>query len=576
MTGEQILLLVLFAAILGTLLMDRVRIETVALAGLAIGCLVGLVPLTSAFSGLSHPAVVTVVCVLLIVHALNGSNVMDAVARRLAHVAVAPTALLALVCALGAGLSSVMNNIGALALMLPVVFSLSRTLGLDLRGLLMPLSFATLLGGLCTLIGTPANLIVSMAREEATGQAFALLDFLPSGLLATLAGCIVLILWVPRLFPLRSETAADTDGAGLFEVCELHVRPSAASCASLEELVDGRVISVRRDGRFLFPLRQDTALAETDVVFVEAAAARVAAAIARGDVRRASGQQGSSTSLARAAVMPHSVVVGSRIAAIADLEETDIEVLAVTTQGRRQEGGIRDVQLIVGDVLLLRGPQASLPRWIEDNGLLAVSALPEPAGPVSVVPFAVFAAGLVLMALGLLPPEAALGLVVVALILTGHLDLRAALRDLNWPIILVIVAMLPLGAALEATGTARMIADSLAAGITPGNSFAAAGVMLVIAVFITPLVNNVSTAVVLSPIAIELAQRLGVEPGALLMAVAVGASLDFLTPIGHHNNTLAYGLGNYRFVDFVKAGAPVTLAAAPAALLGIWLAWGGG
>nr|WP_280116352.1 SLC13 family permease [Pannonibacter sp. XCT-34] len=554
--------------------MDRVRIETVALAGLAAGCLAGLVPLATVFSGLSHPAVITVVAVLLIVHALNASNVMDAIARRLVRVRLTRTVLLALVCGLGAVLSSVMNNIGALALMLPVVFSLSRALGLDPRGLLMPLSFATLLGGLCTLIGTPANLIVSQAREEATGQGFALLDFLPSGLLATLAGCAVLVLWVPRLFPLRSAETQAAAQSGLVEVCELHVLSPVATCAALEELLDGRVISIRRQDRFVFPLRGDTALAEPDAVFAEAPAARVADALQRGLVRRVSGQQGPSTSLARAAVMPHSVVVGSRIAAIADLDEAGIEVLSVTTQGRRQEGGIGDVQLIVGDVLLLRGPQAQLQRVIEDNGLLAVSAPPEPSGPVSLLPFAVFAAGLALMAVGLLPPEAALGLVVVALVLTGHLDLRAALRDLNWPIILVIVAMLPLGAALEATGTARLIADTLASGITPGNVLTAAGVMLLISVFITPLVNNVSTAVVLSPVALELAGRLGVEPGALLMAVAVGASLDFLTPIGHHNNTLAYGLGNYRFVDFLKAGAPVTLAAAPAALLGIWLAWG--
>ena len=157
--------------------------------------------------------------------------------------------------------------------------------------------------------------------------------------------------------------------------------------------------------------------------------------------------------------------------------------------------------------------------------------------------------------------------------MTGRLDLRAALRDLNWPIVLVLVATLPLGTAIETTGTAGMLAGGIASLLTPGDTMTAAAVLLGAALVMTPLVNNATTAVVLAPIAIETAGALGVEPTALLMAVAIGASLDFLTPIGHHNNTLAYGLGGYRFIDFLRVGWPVTLATVGAGLAGLALFW---
>ena len=213
---------------------------------------------------------------------------------------------------------------------------------------------------------------------------------------------------------------------------------------------------------------------------------------------------------------------------------------------------------------------------VDDHGLLAISRDPAPATsgrPASALTLAIILAGLGIAALGLLPPEIALGAAVAGLVVTGRLDLRAALRDLNWPIVLVLVATLPLGTAIETTGTAGMLAGGIASLLTPGDTMTAAAVLLGAALVMTPLVNNATTAVVLAPIALETAGRLGVEPFALLMAVAIGASLDFLTPIGHHNNTLAYGLGGYRFIDFLRVGWPVTLATVAAGLAGLALFW---
>lgn len=581
MTLDQALLLALLGGLLAVFALDRWRIETVAIAGLSLACLLGLVPLRDALSGIVHPAVLTVGEVLLIVQALHGSHAVERIGRWMTARRLPDWQILCLLCLLGAVLSSVINNIGALALLVPVAFALSRSAGLDPRGLLMPLAFATLLGGLCTVVGTPANLIVSSALADARGSGFAFLDFLPTGALVVLAGIAALVPWSGRIFPLRAADAAgapSTGGPRERLICEAVVADTPPTMSDLEERLAGRVISAWRGEKQLFPLTDRTILQPGDRLLVDGGAEELARLFAGGLLREHETREAAAADniRVRAAVMPHSSLLGSRLGSIGDVEELSIDIRGLTTRADHHDSTLADIRLTAGDILHLSGPAEAIRMLVDDHGLLAISQDPAaaPSGhPASAPTLAIILAGIGVAALGLLPPEIALGAAVAALVVTGRLDLRAALRDLNWPIVLVLVATLPLGTAIETTGTAGMLAGGIASLLTPGETMAAAAVLLGAALVMTPLVNNATTAVVLAPIAIETAGALGVEPTALLMAVAIGASLDFLTPIGHHNNTLAYGLGGYRFIDFLRVGWPVTLATVGAGLAGLALFW---
>ena len=568
MTLDQAGIVLLLLLMLVVFALDRFRIEVVALAGLGLGVLLGLVPSGQALSGLASPAVVTVVEILLIVQALERSRLPDSISAGLPDPG-SPRRVVAVICTVGAGVSTVMNNVGAFGLMLPVVFSASRRAGLAPRTVLMPLSFATLLGGLCTLVGTPANLLVSDALHDARGAGFSFLDFAPTGLAVAAAGLVAIVLWAPRALAVAGPAEAAEEGRRRI-VTECLVR-AAATAGDLAAGLDGTVHAAERDGRRLFPLRDVTELLPGDKVLLDADAARLRAALDGG--RLASARSAGEPEV-EAVVMPASVFVGSRVATIPALSAGELHLVAVTTHNPRIEGSLDELQLAIGDVLHLEGDPDALDEFLDDGGLMQVapSARREPLR-FSPAPAVVFALGIALAAFGLAPPEIAFGAVVVALAVSGHLDLRQGLADLNWPVVLLLVAMLPLGEAVATTGAAAAIAGGLRDLLPVASPLAAAALMLGLAMAITPFVNNATTAVVLAPIAVELARAAGVSPALTLMAVAIGASSDFLTPFGHHNNTLAYGLGGYRFRDFPRTGWPVSLAAFAAGTLACVLVW---
>ena len=569
MTTDQAAIIGLLVALVAIFAVDRIRFEVVALVGLACGVLLGLVPIDRVFAGLANPAVITVVEVLLIVQALDSSRVVDVVGARLGARLGSPRRILLGLCVLGAAVSTVMNNIGAFALVLPFAFSLARSAGMAPRQVLMPLSFATLLGGLCTVIGTPANLVVSGALREATGAGFGFLDFAPTGLPVALAGLAAILLWAPVA---RIEPRAGEAVRARSIVTEARTLRST-TVAALSAHLDGAVHAIEREGRHVFPLRASTELGPGDVALLQAEDAAFRAAVAEGGIAAARSTGVGAT--VEAVVMPTSLLVGSRPATIEAFGEGGLRLVGVTTANPRIEGSLDALQIGIGDVLHLEGEAPALRGFIEESELMAV-------GPVarigsrsfSPLPVVVFALGILMAAVGLAPPEIAFGAVVLVLAVGGALDLRAALSDLNWPIVLLLVAMLPLGEAVATTGAASAIAAAMAEVMPAGEPVAAAALMLGLAMLVTPFVNNATTAVVLAPIAVELARAEGVPPELVLMAVAIGASSDFLTPFGHHNNTLAYGLGGYSFRDFPRLGWPVSVVAFVVGTGACVLVWG--
>lgn len=572
MSFEQAAILVLLVGMLIVFALDRIRMELVAIGGLGLGVALGLVGPAAAFTGFSNPAFITVVEVLLIVQVLGRSGILDPLARRVTAIASTETGLLAVLCLATACLSVFMNNIGALALMLPVVTSVCRVNGLDSRRILMPVSFAALLGGLCSVIGTPANLIVSNQLAEATGRGFSFFDYAWVGIPAALAGILVLLVWPRRVL------GRDPVGRGRLPpqafrtvVSEVQVPPSSTLVGLPVAEANLRIHGMRRAGaNFLHQLR-GTTFEAGDVLLVESSLPQLESLLADGSAALPDTAPGpAARQRVEAVIMPQSTLVGSRIGTLDLLHSRGIGVVAVATQTPRIEGSLADLRLSIGDVLYLSGDQAAIDEAIDEADILPLWPEPErDATEVRWPPTVAFVGGIVLAAFGFAPPQLAFGLVVIVLTGLGSLNLRKGLAELDWPILLMLATMIPLGEAVQTTGAAIVLADGLMSVLPGGSPIIAAVAMMGIAVVITPFVNNASTALVLGPIALGVAAASGVSPELLLIAVSLGASVDFLTPIGHHNNMIVMGLAGYRFGDFLKAGWPVTVVVVSIATLAL-------
>ncbi|MGO8504321.1 SLC13 family permease [Rhizobium leguminosarum] len=580
MSFEQASLLILLLAMLILFSLDRIRIEVVSIAGLLGGYALGLYPAEQIFTGFASPVVITVVEILLIVQVLARARLFDSLAARFAAARPGDFTVIAGTSALAGFMSIFMNNIGAFAITLPVALRLGTVLAIPRRQLVMPVSFAALLGGLVSLIGTPANLLVSDALAKATGTGFHFFDFAYVGLPVAIAGILLIAFRVQRLFPEPDETPVKISPAARRIVVERRI-PDVSPLIGVR-LSDCPVrfgikphALIRGDSFVFGPLDQsiiepgDVLLAEgADTVFAGLAATQALIADAHPH-----GLQPDFTRV-EAVVMPESTLVGSRVRSLEVFHHRGIAVAALSMRAPRIEGRFLDLQLSIGDILTLEGPRIAIGEALEESECLplASTAPSEPAPLLSWRPFALFACGVAASAAGLRPDVAFAGVVLV-LALLNHLNIRQAMADLNWPIIIMLAAMIPIGQAVATTGAAETIAGWLSLVVPITYPLFGIALILFLAMALTPFVNNATVAIVLTPIALEFARAGRHAPDAYLIAVAAGASLDFLTPFGHHNNTLAMGIGGYRFGDFLRAGWPLAVASYGLALLLTGLFW---
>ncbi|QIO74339.1 cation transporter [Rhizobium leguminosarum bv. trifolii] len=576
---EQASLLILLLAMLTLSSLDRIRIEVVSIAGLLAGYALGLYPADQIFTGFASPVVITVVEILLIVQVLARARLFDSLAARFAATRPSDFTVIAGTSALAGFMSIFMNNIGAFAITLPVALRLGATLKIPRRQLAMPVSFAALLGGLVSLIGTPANLLVSDGLAKATGTGFRFFDFAYDGLPVAIAGILLIAFRVQRLFPEPDETPVTTSPAARRVVVERYI-PDISPLIGVR-LSDCPVrfgikphALIRGDNFVFGPLDQsviepgDVLLAEgADAVFADLAATQALMADAHPH-----GLQPDFTHV-EAVVMPESTLVGSRVRSLEIFHRRGIAVTALSMRAPRIEGRFLDLQLSIGDILTLEGPRPAISEALEESECLPLAST-APAEPalLSWRPFALFACGVAASAAGLRPDVAFAGVVLV-LALLNHLNIRRAMADLNWPIIIMLAAMIPIGQAVASTGAAETIASWLSLVVPITHPLIGIALILFLAMALTPFVNNATVAIVLTPIALEFARAGRHAPDAYLIAVAAGASLDFLTPFGHHNNTLAMGIGGYRFGDFLRAGWPLAVTSYGLALLLTALFW---
>ncbi|MEB3045260.1 SLC13 family permease [Rhizobium mulingense] len=579
MSFEQASLLILLLAMLVLFSFERIRIEVVAVAGLLAGYALGLYPADRIFTGFASPVVITVIEILLIVQVLSRAKLFDNLAARFTAARPSHFKVISGASSLAGFISIFMNNIGAFAITLPVALRLGTALSIPRRQLVMPISFAALLGGLVSLIGTPANLLVSNALARTTGAGFHFFDFAYVGLPVATAGILLITFRIRRLFPEPDEARASISHGTRRIVVERRVpdvsplvRVRLSECRARFGIKPHALI---RGNNFVFgPLDQsvieagDVLLAEgADAVFVELAATQALIADAH--------LHGLSPDFAsvEAVVMPESTLVGSRVRSLEVFHHRGIAVTALSMRTPRIEGRFLDLQLSIGDILTLEGPRTAIAEALEESECLPLAPTASAEPPLhSWRPFALFACGVAASGAGL-HPEVAFAGVVLILALLNHLNIRQAMADINWPIIIMLAAMIPIGQAVASTGTAEAIAGWLSLVVPISEPLSGIALTLFLAMVLTPFVNNATVAIVLTPMALEFAKTGRHAPDAYLIAVAVGASLDFLTPFGHHNNTLAMGIGGYRFSDFLRAGWPLAVVSYGLALFLLALFW---
>ena len=613
MTGEQLIVFGVLAATLVLFVWNRWRYDLVALGALLACALTGVVPADEVFSGIGHPAVISVAAVLVLSRGLLNAGVVDSVARRLMQVGERPWAQVAALTGIVALSSGFMNNVGALALFMPVAIWMSRQSGRSPSYLLMPLAFGSLLGGTLTLIGTPPNLIIAGYRAEAGEAPFGMFAFLPVGAAVTVAGVLFIALLGWRLVPRRQEQEGNGDlfeiSAYLTEVrvpesCKYAGRTLHALINAVEDEADVQVIAlVRGDERQRMPSTYEV-LREGDILLVEAdsdslkalldvTGVALAAHVDEQEEKAQKEQEATEQAvedekteknhksrhgeltLAEAIVSPGSILVGTTASGLDLRERHGVNVLAVARQGQRLRQRLGKIRFASGDILLLQAREDALQSSLNSLGCLPLASrglsITTPRNVL--LASAIFAITLACIAFGLVPAATALVTGALVMILVGLIPMGRIYDSIDMPVIVLVAAMLPVGEALESSGGSQLIAETL---LDLGQSLPAAAtlaLLMVAVMLISNVVNNAAAAVLAAPVAISLARGMDVSADPFLMAVAIGASCAFLTPIGHQSNTLVMAPGGYRFGDYWRLGLPlsilVVLCAVPA-ILWIW------
>jgi di/tricarboxylate transporter len=486
-------------------------------------------------------------------------------------------------------LSAFVKNIGALAMMLPVAFQLAKRSKVSPSVFLMPMAFGSLLGGLATLIGTSPNIIVSGLRQELTGRPFAMFDFTPVGLSLALIGVIFLTL-AYRLLPQdRQGTATPGEGMDVGDyVTEGRVGPKSTLLGETlrvlrQKLAKGVAVNaIVRDGR-VQPLEADTVLEENDRLILEGEPEGLEETVAAAGLELAGEKRAPRTDKKpdaevasfEAVIAARSLLVGKSVGRLALHERFNVNLIAVSRSGARLKTKLRDIKLRAGDVILLQGPANEMPEVLRELGCLplATRAIRLTSVRRGLVPIAVLVVAMVLAGTGKLPVSIAFFGAAVAVVLFGALSLREAYESIEWPLLVMLGALIPVSDAIRSTGGAELIGEALAGLAQALPAYGALALILVAAMALTPFLNNAATVLVMAPIAVSFAERLGFQPEAFLMAVAVGAGCDFLTPIGHQCNLLVMGPGGYRFTDYARLGAPLSLLVILAGVPLILLVW---
>ncbi|PID61059.1 MAG: SLC13 family permease [Gammaproteobacteria bacterium] len=591
MTIDQISIVVILTVTMCLFVWNRWRYDVVAGIALLSAVFVGVIPTDHAFEGFSHPAVITVAAVLVISQALQSSGVVELFLKFLAPARGRLLTQLGANCGVTAFLSVFMNNIGALALMLPITLRDAAKAKRSAAKLLMPLSFASLLGGLVSLIGTPPNIIIATFRADNVGEPYGMFDYTPVGLAVAASGITFLVLLGWRLLPNRlaeQNANAETSSVARY-MTEIRIPEDSplvgTSVIDLEARCDHEasvMAIIRNDRRRLAPPAIERLLAH-DILIVEGESDALQPLFADSSLVEA-GDGEVDTELLKspdvrvieAVVMPNSLIEGESMRAISMHERFGVNLLGVAREGRPSRARLRTVRFRTGDVLLLQGENNALEEMCRSLSILAakqrIADIKQRRGAI-LIP-SVFAAGILAAAFDIVPIQIAFTAVVGLLVLLRMVSLREAYRSIEWPIIVLLGFLIPVGEALQTTGTTELIAASIVSIADAVPLWALLTIIMACSMLLSDLVHNTPTAVLMAPIAYSMSQQLGLPPDPFLMTVAIGAASPYLTPIGHQSNTLVMGPGGYRFGDYWRLGLPLDIliiAVAVPMILWVWM-----
>lgn len=573
MTLPQILSVSVLGGMMLLFIWGKFRYDLVAVMALMAALAVGVVKPKEAFTGFSDDIVIIVASALVLSGAVQRSGIIESAMLMLQHRVKRVRSQLLLLCASVGFASALVKNIGALAMMMPVAFQMSKRSNTQPAVFLMPMAFASLLGGLITLIGTSPNIIVSRVREEMTGQPFGMFDYAPVGLVLTVIGLIFLRFGY-RLLP-RDRRAAPTLGEAIDiqdYTTEAGIPAGSPACgetiAQFQHRHDSevKVTAMLRDGKRSSP-HPNTKLNPADLLILEGAPDALERVIASDglalDGQNRATPEGSSNDVGviEAVVGMDSSLIGRTAGRLGLHEQFGVNLIAVSRSGTRIDRRLAEIALKAGDVIVLQGPIEVVSERLGELGCLPLAERTLRLGSArkGLIPLVALGVAMFCTAMGWVPVAVAFFAAAGVVVISGALPVREAYGHVEWPILVMLGALIPVSDSLRTTGTTDLIGEHLSALAATLPPWGAVALILAAAMAVTPFLNNAATVLVMAPIAATFAQGLHYRPEAFLMATAVGAGCDFLTPIGHQCNTLVMGPGGYKFGDYARLGAPLSL-----------------
>ena len=573
MTYQQSGLFILLGLLFVMLVWGRIRYDLAAFAALTLAVLSGLVDEEAAFAGFGHPATVIVAMVLIVSRGLANSGAVDLIARSIIRGSASLSAHISLISVIGAALSALMNNVAALALLMPVDMEAAVRAKRSPSLTLMPLSFATILGGMVTLIGTPPNIVVATFRGEALGDPFTMFDFAAVGIVVAVVGVVFVSLVGWRLLPVersRHNTRQELQDLTGY-VAEAQVTEDATVVGNtldqlypLAEEYDVAVLGLIRAGRRMSGFARGRIVRTGDFVVIQGGVEFMDKFIGAAGLEYASAQKNAGVLADNQVLLEVVVPEGARIQGRSAMSfrlaaRHNSMLLGVSRQGRQFRERIRKLKIRAGDILLLSGSEDELPDvagWLgclplAERGLVVIQRKK------AWLAIGLFAAAIAAATTGVVYLPVALAAAALVYVIAGLVPLSQLYESIEWPVIVLLGSLIPIGIALESSGAAELIAKTIIEWTDGLPVVFILIIIMVVTMTLSDMLNNVATALIAAPIAVELAVRLEVSPDPFLMAAAVAASCAFLTPIGHKNNTIILGPGGYRFGDYWRMGLPL-------------------
>jgi len=588
MSVDQAILFTLLSAVFVLLIWGRWRYDLVAFVARLAALLTGVVPREAAFSGFGHPATVIIALVLIVSRGLINSGAIELLARFVVKSSRRLSAHIAIMSGVIAALSAVMNNVAALAMLMPLDIQAAEKAKRSPALTLMPLSFASILGGMITLIGTPPNIVIAEFRNTTLGEPYKMFDFAPVGLVCAIVGVVFVALVGWRLLPasLRNRETEEKTFDLADYIAELRVPENSKVIGKrvrdLDETAaksDVDIVGLVRRGQRMPGLARVVEIQAGDILVLEAHPENIDEALGTLQLEYVGAGtdqfEKQDLTLHEVVVTDASALAGRSAHSLRLLYRYGVALVGISRAGKRFREQIRKLTIQPGDVLLLLGSEERLA-----DATIQLRCLPlkhrgqrviqrDKAG----LAVGIFATAILLASLNIVYLPIALGCVAALMVLLNIVPLRELYDSIEWPVIVLLGSMIPLGAALQTIGGTALIAEAIV-NVSSGFSPTAVLVLLIVVTMtLSDVMNNTATAVIAAPIAVDIAARLGVNPDTFLMGVAVAASSAFLTPIGHKNNTLILGPGGYRFGDYWRMGLPlevlIVLVAVPT-ILWVW------